>query len=54
MLMGHETWEELLSRFVEVRDAQYHNDNEMAAARIESMESTLQAMLEKLRDGDRK
>ncbi len=44
------TWQNLLTEFVRVRDAQYRDDPEAAAARMESIEYTIQTMLEKLRD----
>lgn len=48
--MGHETFQSMLDRLVEIRDAEYRNDPDRTAARIDSMESILQSILEKLRD----
>lgn len=44
------TWQGLLDDFIRVRDAQYRSDPDEAAARMESIEYTLQTILEKLRD----
>jgi hypothetical protein len=44
------TFQQLLDSFVEARDAQYRDDNEMMEARFRNVESTIQAILEKLRD----
>jgi hypothetical protein len=44
------TWQSLLEEFVRVRNTQYRDDPEEAAARMESIEYTLQTILEKLRD----
>lgn len=48
--MGHETWENMLGRLVELRDRQFRSDPDRFEARVDCMESILQAMLEKLRD----
>lgn len=47
--MGH-TFQSLLDEFCRVRDAQYRSDPDEAAARMESIEYTIKALLEKLRD----
>jgi len=44
------TWQGLLDEFVRVRSIQYRDDPEEAVARMESIEYTLQTILEKLRD----
>ena len=44
------TFGSLLESYIAIRDAEYRSDPEEASARIESMESTIQAMLELLRD----
>lgn len=44
------SFESLLEQFVQVRDAQYRDDIEEAAARMDSIEFTIQRILEKLRD----
>lgn len=48
--MGHESYEDMLTRLVDVRDADYRSDPERHAARLDSLESIMQSMLEKLRD----
>lgn len=47
--MGN-TFQHLLDQFVRVRDAQYRSDPDEAAARMESIEFTIQGILELLRD----
>lgn len=47
--MGN-TFGSLLEQFVSYRDAEYRDDVEAAECRLNMMESTLQAMLELLRD----
>jgi hypothetical protein len=42
----------LLDEFVRVRDAEYRNAPDEAAARMDSIEYTIQAILEKLRDDE--
>lgn len=45
------TFEGLLNDFIKARDAEYHGDHlAREAARIDNLERTMQAMLEKLRD----
>lgn len=49
--MGHETFESMLNRLVKVRDSgAYRTDPEHQEARLASLESIVQAMLERLRD----
>ena len=45
------TFEELLNQFCAARDANYRDEPERNEARLDNMESTLQSMLELLRDG---
>jgi hypothetical protein len=47
--MGH-TFQSLLDEFCRVRDAEYRDDPEQDAARMDSIEYTIQAMLEMMRD----
>jgi hypothetical protein len=47
--MGYETYQELLDRLCEVRDGNYFTDPDRDAARFASLESIMQALLEKLR-----
>jgi len=44
------TFSSLLDSFIAVRDAEYRDDIERDEARIQSIESTIQAMLELMRD----
>jgi hypothetical protein len=45
------TWQSLLDEFIRVRDRNdYRNDNDEADARMESIEYTLQRILENMRD----
>lgn len=48
--MGHESYADLLTRLVDARDYQYRTDPERNEARLQSLESIVQSMLEKLRD----
>lgn len=45
-----ESFDDLLNRLVEVRDATYRSDPDRDAMRLDSLESIVQTMLEKLRD----
>ena len=47
--MGN-TFASILEAFVEYREREYREDAERDAVRLEAIESTLQALLEKLRD----
>ena len=44
------TWQALLDQFMRVQNTQYRSDPEEAAARMESIENTIQRILEKMRD----
>ena len=48
--MGHATFAELIEQLVSWRDAEYRSDPERDEARLNLIESVLQAALEKLRD----
>jgi hypothetical protein len=45
-----ETFEDLLNRLCDARDAEYRTDPDRDEARLNSLESVVQTMLEKLRD----
>lgn len=47
--MGYATYQELLDRLYEVRSTEYRSDPERDEARFNSLESIMQALLEKLR-----
>jgi hypothetical protein len=49
MTMGYATYQEMLDRLCEIRDGDYRSDPERDAARFASLESIMQALLEKLR-----
>ena len=49
MTMGYATYQDLLDSLVYVRDVDYRSDPERAEARFNSLESIMQALLEKLR-----
>jgi hypothetical protein len=44
------TFQDLIDAFCDVREMQYRDDPEEAAARMESIEFTIKRMLEMLRD----
>jgi hypothetical protein len=44
------TWQSLLDEFILVRDREYRSIPDEAAARMESIEYTLQRILENMRD----
>lgn len=48
--MGHETYAQMIERLVEVRDGDYRSDPERHEARLDSLESIMLALLERLRD----
>lgn len=48
-VMGH-TFQSLLDQFCEIRGKQYRTDADEADARMESIEYTIQTLLEMLRD----
>ena len=45
-----QSWKDILEWFCRRRDDAYRNDPERDAARLENVESAVQAILEKLRD----
>lgn len=49
-MMGPPTWDDLLQMLVEARDGTYRDDPERDAARLATVGSVMQSMLEKLRD----
>jgi len=44
------TFQSLLDSFIQALDAEYRNDPDRYAARLDNIESTVQQMLEMLRD----
>jgi hypothetical protein len=48
-------WEDMLKDYLrDTQEDNYRDDIECAAAKLESMESTIRRMLEKLRDDEKK